>query len=154
MRVEYGIQQSEAEVVLDISSGELVDKYLAFNDGKKGEFAISFQSNSFKISIVKDYNDTENHEQNVRLLRDKRMVRFPKEEPSTIFDDYKKNNSKWSVNCPKGGYPRMSMSIKQEKLLEESIWSKSSNKEIMEALTLGFMKCFDTLKDMLDEYVK
>ena len=154
MRIENGIHSDNAEFALDITQGEMVDKYLSFDDGKKGSFCISYQFPTFKIAIAKGYND-DNYIDNLKLLNERKLARNAGEDKNTIFDWYINiDNRKWrSVNCPKGNRPRMSISIKPEDLFDAKTSEKWGFKykelDFQEVLEIGFKECYDTLLNMM-----
>lgn len=158
MRVENGIHSDNAEFALDITQGEMVDKYLSFNDGKKGSFCITYQFPTFKIAIAKGYND-DNYINNLKLLKERKLARNASDEQNTIFDWYKAygSNRKWqSVNCPKGNRPRMSISINPENLFDKNTSKKWNIKykelNFQQVLEIGFKECYDILIDMLESF--
>ena len=150
----YGQQSDNAEFLIEIKAGKIpgFNKYLdsinKTNDDK-AVFWITFQKNSFVIAIGKDYDDIVNHNTNCEWLKERKLLRINSNEDPTIWDEYKKEhkNLKWRCNAPKRGYPRMSISIDANKILQlnnQQHWYDKPQEYQKE----GFIKCIETLLDI------
>ena len=158
IRVNYGLQSDDAEFLIEIEAGNIpgfneylksfkeLDSNSSVNESEV-VFWITFQKNSFVIAIGKDYDKKDCHEQNCQWLEKRKLLRRDKcsDKNQTIWDEYKKN-TKWRCNTPKKSYPRMSISIDANKILELDNQHWYDNPE--DSLKIGFKKCIETLRQI------